>query len=128
MLQNSELSSRHNCFNRYHWLAAFMMNGAFIVVLFFVVHLSAEAAEPNSLKTKLVVKESTGAGFEQVSALAAGIDFTNTLGELKGASNRVLFNGAVVAAGDVDGNGHPDLFFSYILVVHPSALDAASVD
>ncbi|HBP56749.1 MAG TPA: hypothetical protein DD687_12505, partial [Verrucomicrobiales bacterium] len=88
-----------------------MMNGAFIVVLFFVVHLSAEAAEPNSLKTKLVVKESTGAGFEQVSALAAGIDFTNTLGELKGASNRVLFNGAGVAAGDVDGNGHPDLFF-----------------
>ncbi|MBT4273631.1 MAG: VCBS repeat-containing protein [Verrucomicrobia bacterium] len=111
MLQNSEISWRHNCFNRYHWLAAFMMNGAFIVILFFVVRLSAAAAEPNSLKTKLVVKEGAGVGFEQVSALAAGIDFTNTLGELKGASNRVLFNGAGVAAGDVDGNGHPDLFF-----------------
>ncbi|MFM7103214.1 MAG: FG-GAP repeat domain-containing protein [Verrucomicrobiota bacterium] len=35
--------------------------------------------------------------------------FTNRVDERAGAANRVLYNGAGVAAGDVDGDGRPDL-------------------
>jgi hypothetical protein len=44
-------------------------------------------------------------------AAESGITFTNRLDELTGAANRVLYNGAGVAAGDYDGDGRPDLFF-----------------
>jgi len=41
----------------------------------------------------------------------SGINFTNRLDELAGAANRVLYNGAGLAAADYDGDGRPDLFF-----------------
>jgi hypothetical protein len=49
-------------------------------------------------------------GFTPIPASASGLCFTNTLDELSGAANRVLYNGAGIAAGDYDGDGRPDLF------------------
>ncbi len=50
-------------------------------------------------------------GFTLLPPQQTGITFTNELDEAKGASNRVLYNGSGVAAGDVDGDGLPDLYF-----------------
>ncbi|MBX3733689.1 MAG: VCBS repeat-containing protein [Verrucomicrobiae bacterium] len=50
------------------------------------------------------------AGFHLMPPAETGLQFTNTLDELRGASNRVLYNGAGLAAGDVDGDGWTDLF------------------
>lgn len=50
-------------------------------------------------------------GFTLVPPDQTGITFTNTLTELEGAANRVLFNGSGVAVGDFDRDGLPDIFF-----------------
>jgi len=49
-------------------------------------------------------------GFTRMPPGETGLQFTNVLDELSGAANRVLYNGAGVAAGDVDGDGLPDVF------------------
>jgi hypothetical protein len=49
-------------------------------------------------------------GFALLNPADTGLRFTNRVDELAGASNRVLYNGAGIAAGDVDGDGRPDLF------------------
>ena len=51
------------------------------------------------------------AGFTLLPPEQTGIFFTNELDEWKGASNRVLYNGSGLAAGDVDGDGRSDLYF-----------------
>ncbi|MBL9134937.1 MAG: VCBS repeat-containing protein [Verrucomicrobiales bacterium] len=50
------------------------------------------------------------AGFAAVPADVSGLRFTNTLDELSGAANRVLYNGSGIATGDYDGDGRPDVF------------------
>ncbi len=50
-------------------------------------------------------------GFVLVPPSQSGIAFTNRLDELAGAANRILYNGAGLAAADYDGDGRPDLFF-----------------
>lgn len=49
-------------------------------------------------------------GFVRMDPALTGLRFTNRVDELAGAANRTLYNGAGVAAGDVDGDGLPDLF------------------
>lgn len=49
-------------------------------------------------------------GFTRMPAGTTGLRFTNVLDEPSGAANRVLYNGAGVAAGDVDGDGLPEVF------------------
>ena len=53
---------------------------------------------------------SSPSAFTPVDLDSSGIVFTNPLEELKGASNRVLFNGSGLALGDVDGDGWVDVF------------------
>ena len=54
--------------------------------------------------------------FELLSAGATGVDFVNALPEDDPGLNILnylyYYNGAGVAAGDVDGNGYPDLYFT----------------
>ena len=51
-------------------------------------------------------------GFTLQSPDQTLVRFTNTIDEWSAAENRVLLNGSGVAAGDFDGDGWPDLFFT----------------
>lgn len=57
----------------------------------------------------LTVPNQGHAGFQNLSPAETGVAFTNSLREADGALNRTFFNGSGVAAGDVDGDGRPDL-------------------
>jgi hypothetical protein len=54
------------------------------------------------------------AGFNQLPESATGISVQNYLAEDSYINNSVLLNGSGVAAGDVNGNGLPDLYFTQI--------------
>jgi enediyne biosynthesis protein E4 len=51
-------------------------------------------------------------GFRQLNASKTGIDFQNILSEDDIAENRHYLNGSGVAAGDINGNGRVDLYFT----------------
>jgi hypothetical protein len=51
-------------------------------------------------------------GFSLLAQAATGIVFTNVLAQSRFITNQIYLNGAGVAAGDVDGDGWCDLFFS----------------
>lgn len=53
-------------------------------------------------------------GFRQLSPSRTGIRFKNVLTEEEIAENRHYLNGSGVAAGDVTGNGYPDLYFTHL--------------
>ncbi|MFM1941104.1 MAG: hypothetical protein RI897_86 [Verrucomicrobiota bacterium] len=50
-------------------------------------------------------------GFTRLGDDQTGLQFTNSLSEMDGALNRVLYNGSGVAVGDYNGDGYPDLYF-----------------
>lgn len=51
-------------------------------------------------------------GFTLLSPAQTGVTFTNVLAQSRFVTNQIYLNGAGVAAGDVDGDGRCDLFFS----------------
>ena len=50
-------------------------------------------------------------GFRLLSPADTGITFSNVLSPEAASRNQILLNGSGVAAGDVDGDGHCDLYF-----------------
>jgi hypothetical protein len=60
---------------------------------------------------ELAVPQVGKTGFLRLDSGSTGLAFTNLLAEARGATNRVLWNGSGVAAGDVNGDGLPDLYF-----------------
>jgi hypothetical protein len=54
------------------------------------------------------------AGFSLMPPEVTGIWFSNTVPEARSLTNHILLNGSGIAAGDVDGDGWVDLFFSGI--------------
>jgi hypothetical protein len=91
-------------------LGNFQLNALFSAFALVVI-LPVKAQTLGVSSKKLEVPTGGETGFERVDPEPSGITFINTLGELTGASNRVLFNGAGVALGDVDGDSMPDIFF-----------------
>lgn len=66
--------------------------------------------QPGFRWMELSVTTNGGNGFTSLLPARTGLNFTNALDELAGASNRVLMNGAGLAAGDYDNDGLPDIF------------------
>ncbi|CAN5204252.1 VCBS repeat-containing protein [soil metagenome] len=60
----------------------------------------------------LQVVESGTTGFEKLRSSRTGIDFVNVLTAGDIAENHHLVNGSGVAAGDINGNGRVDLYFT----------------
>jgi len=60
----------------------------------------------------LAVAGSRGAGFALLAPEQTGVWFTNVLAQERHLTNQILLNGSGVAAGDVDGDGWCDLYFS----------------
>ena len=63
----------------------------------------------------LQIDESGKTGFEKLSSSTTGITINNTLPDELIEDNRVLLNGSGVAAGDINGNGLVDLYFTQLL-------------
>ena len=55
--------------------------------------------------------QSQSSGFQSVSPLISGINFTNRLSEDRSLTNQIFLNGSGVSAGDIDGDGWVDLYF-----------------
>jgi hypothetical protein len=55
---------------------------------------------------ELEVPRSGKSGFQLLDSGSTGLAFTNLLAEARGATNRVLWNGSGVAAGDVNKGSH----------------------
>ena len=69
---------------------------------------------PGGRSRALEIAPSPTNGFRLMDSLATQVNFTNTLSEERGATNRTLYNGSGVAAGDIDNDGLPDLVFAGI--------------
>ncbi len=70
------------------------------------------SAEPVPLSPPGAVPGRT-AGFTRIDPGSVGIDFVNHLPEERAARFQNLLNGCGVAAGDVNGDGLPDLYFCH---------------
>jgi len=72
------------------------------------------AAPPGVTAIPLKVAAGEPPGFELLPPARVGITFTNALAQERYVTNQIYLNGAGLAAGDVDGDGRPDLFLSGI--------------
>ena len=61
---------------------------------------------------ELSVTAGSNVGFSRLSSANTGLSFTNWVPESRHLTNQILLNGSGVAAGDIDGDGWCDLYFS----------------
>lgn len=91
------------------------MNRALLFLLLAWLPVSALEWQPRDGWRFAPVRPQAGGrpvGFTRLPAAGLGIDFTNRLADERTLTNRNLLSGSGVAAGDVDGDGHCDLFFT----------------
>jgi len=92
--------------------------GAWWVVAWLMAALHGAAgaewvAEAPGVRSMAVQPSPAGrTGFTLIQPEASGVTFTNLLAQARQLTNQILLNGSGVAAGDVDGDGWPDLFFA----------------
>jgi hypothetical protein len=73
---------------------------------------AATQAAPGMQLTRVAPASSRPAGFSRLPSEVTGIRFTNLVAESRSLTNHILLNGSGVAAGDIDGDGRCDLYFS----------------
>src|SRR5262245_50839422 len=73
---------------------------------------STLAANPGLGSTALDVPAAGRTGFSLLAPDQTGIQFVNRLDQARFTTNQICLNGSGVAAGDVDGDGRCDLYFT----------------
>ncbi|MCI0538576.1 MAG: CRTAC1 family protein, partial [Verrucomicrobiales bacterium] len=84
------------------------------LVTSFAAHVSAGMdwqLQEGHRRRALTVASGGKVGFTEMSVATTGITFTNRLDEERSLTNQIFLNGSGVAAGDIDGDGHCDLYF-----------------
>lgn len=92
--------------NKYFFLAIiFLLSGC---------HSPAERewVQEDGYRWAELYPEGESAGFISLNSSATGISFTNILSEENIVENQNLLNGSGVTAGDIDGDGWTDLYFT----------------
>lgn len=117
---NSTARSRSTAWHIIHGMAApFDMEPGWLLLMSLALFVWSCAADAQSWQQRpgyrfkpLNVPAQGKAGFTLLSPSETGIWFTNLLPESRALTNTILPNGSGVAAGDIDGDGWCDLFFS----------------
>ena len=76
--------------------------------------VSPSSGAPLASVRPVTLPSASAAGFTRLDSRQTGILFTNQLPDALATRNRILEDGAGVAAGDVDGDGLCDLYFCQI--------------
>jgi hypothetical protein len=95
------------------------------IILLFLIFIVGCSTKQKHTRTKLIWHNANGyrwatlipfqngeTGFKQLPSKRTGITFNNHLSDKDITENRLLLSGSGVAAGDINGDGLPDLYFT----------------